>query len=47
MWIFKKYILVCNLYSVHLPDLFRPYVNFMASRKVGILSKKLHTKKYF
>ena len=41
---FWKCILVCKLYIVLLPNLFRPNVNFIAG---DISSKKLHIREYF
>ena len=38
---FWKHILVSKLYTVLLPNLFRPYVSFIAGGKFGICSKKL------
>ena len=44
---FEIYILVCKFYDAFLPNLFRPNLNFTAGNKIGISSKKLHTRKYF
>ena len=40
--LFLKYILICKIYIVLLPNLFHPYVNFIADGKVGIFSKIVH-----
>ena len=43
----KNCILVCKLYTAHLPNLLRTNVNFIGGVKVDISSKKLHTRNYF
>ena len=43
----RKCILVCLLYTVLLPNLLRPNVNFTADVKVDISTKKLHNRKHF
>ena len=40
--LFLKYILICKFYIVILPNLFCPYVNFIAGGKVGNSSKTVH-----
>ena len=44
---FLKCILAFKLYTVLLPNLLRPNINFIAGVRVDISSNKLHTRKYF
>ena len=44
---FSKNIQNFKFYIVLLPNLFHPYVNFIAGGKVGISSKMVHIWEYF
>ena len=46
-WLFKKFILICKLYIVLLPNLFHPYVTIIAGGKVVISGKMVHIWEYF